>query len=268
MGDQMADTRTGVEVMDHPEILRKILFPRRESAADTPASFTHFVRVAEAVALGCRFYRACKDGPNILFFHGNGETAPEYDTIAVHYRVRGLNLFVAEYRGYGMSEGTPTCSNLIADAHTVFKSFASLIHDSGLTGPQFVMGRSLGSAPAIEVAYHYQEHLKGLIVESGFASVGKQLARLGLDYLYRDADDPVGFGNDIKIQAVHIPTLIIHGEKDKVIPVEEGRVLYALASAQDKTSLFVPNAGHNSLMDRALNLYMETIVKFTRRPGD
>lgn len=262
----MADTRTGVEMMDHPDILEKLLFPRRDHAVDTSDAVTHFVPVSESVSLGCRFYFAVQDGPSILFFHGNGETAPEYDYIAPHYRARGLNLFVAEYRGYGMSNGTPTCSGMIADSHAVFKSFAALTRDAGLAGPLFVMGRSLGSAPAIEVAYRHQEHLSGLIVESGFASAAKQLARLGVEYLLPEAADPVGFGNDIKIQAVHLPTLIIHGERDKLIPAEEGRALYALSGSKDKSSLFVPGAGHNSLMDRALNLYMETIAVFTRKP--
>jgi alpha-beta hydrolase superfamily lysophospholipase len=260
----MGDLKRGLERMDHPEILERILFPRRDHAPDTPGATSHFVRVAENVTLGCRFYRAGEAGPNILFFHGNGETAVEYDYISPHYRSRGLNLFVGEYRGYGMSGGSPSCSNMIADTHQVFDAFVSLLRNSNFTGPLYVMGRSLGSAPAIDVAYHYQTQLKGLIVESGFASAARQLKRLGLQHLYQGIDDPVGFGNDIKIQAVHIPTLLIHGEKDKVIPVEEGRALFKLSGAEQKTSLFVPTAGHNSLMERAQGLYMNTIEHFIR----
>jgi alpha-beta hydrolase superfamily lysophospholipase len=258
----MVDLQKGVELMDHPEILKRILFPRREQAPNSPDAVNHFVEVANSVSVACRFYRAGTEGPNILFFHGNGETAPEYDYVAPHYRARGLNLFVAEYRGYGMSDGYPTCSNILADTHPIFKSFISLIRNLSLTGPLYVMGRSLGSAPAIEVAYHHQAQLKGLIVESGFAAAARQLMRLGIAHLFQNAAEPVGFGNDLKIQSIHIPTLIIHGEADRIIPVEEGRTLYSLSGAQDKTALFVPHAGHNNLMDRALKQYMECIQRF------
>ena len=62
----------------------------------------------------------------------------------------------------------------------------------------FVIGRSLGSAPAIEVAYRYQQLLQGLIVESGFASQKRQFARLGVTHLFKDVESVVGFGNDAK----------------------------------------------------------------------
>ncbi|MCX5799673.1 MAG: alpha/beta hydrolase [Proteobacteria bacterium] len=140
----------------------------------------------------------------------------------------------------------------------------AFLHDLGYTGKLFVMGRSLGSAPAIEVAYHYQQQLTGLIVESGFAIAKNQLARLGATHLFKDTENPVGFGNDLKIKEVTIPTLIIHGEEDYIIPAGEGRTLLALSGASKKVSLFIPNAGHNDLMMLGLEDYMGAIEGFTR----
>jgi alpha-beta hydrolase superfamily lysophospholipase len=259
----MTDWAKEAELMDRPEILGKLFFPRREEVPDTRNATNRFVKVSESVALSCRFFRARNEGPNILFFHGNGETAGDYDYVAPFYQEHGLNLFVAEYRGYGMSGGTPTCSGILRDAHTVFEDFSSYVRDLHCSGPLYVMGRSLGSAPAIEVAWQYQEQLKGLIVESGIAYAGNQFARLGVTDLFKGIEHPVGFGNDLKIQATHIPTLIIHGEEDTIIPVVEGKSLYSLSGARQKTALFVPNAGHNDLLDRALKDYMEAIVRFT-----
>ena len=125
------------------------------------------------------------------------------------------------------------------------------------------MGRSLGSAPAIETAYRHQALLKGLIVESGFAAARKQYERIGLSYLLEDVRDPIGFGNDRKIAKIQIPTLIIHGEADRIIPVEEGRALYSLSGAHAKTAFFVPNAGHNDLLERDPYGYMQHIKQFT-----
>ncbi|MEI6154642.1 MAG: alpha/beta fold hydrolase, partial [Deltaproteobacteria bacterium] len=194
-----------------------------------------------------------------LYFHGNGETCLDYDYVDPLYRKRGLNLFVADYRGYGFSDGSPSCSSMIQDAHPVFQGFTAILHGLGYSGDLFVMGRSLGSAPAIEVAYRYQRQLKGLIVESGFASSRNQFARLGVARLFKDAENLVGFGNDLKIKEVVIPTLIIHGEDDEIIPAEEGRALYALSGAAEKVSLFIPHAGHNDLMMEGLEAYMGAV---------
>ena len=251
--------------MDRPEILERLFYPRRALGEEltSPYGANHSIEVADGVSIGCRLYPAGADGPNILYFHGNGEIVPDYDYTAHLYQERGLNLFVADYRGYGFSGGTPTCSAMIRDAHPIFHAFVAFLHDRGYTGPLFVMGRSLGSAPAIEVAHHYQQQLQGLIVESGFASTRNQFKRLGVSHLFRDTPDPVGFANDLKIKEITIPTLIIHGEADEIIPVEEGQALYALSGAARKISLFIPYAGHNDLMVHGLEAYMGAIEAFT-----
>jgi hypothetical protein len=151
---------------------------------------------------------------------------------------------------------------MIKDARPLFQGFVTFLSGGGFGGDLFVMGRSLGSAPAIEAAYRYRQLLQGLIVESGFASQQKQLARLGVTHLFKDVESVVGFGNDAKIAEVRIPTLIIHGEDDEIIPATEGRVLYARSGAAQKYSLFVPGAGHNDLFERGQEQYMESIVGF------
>lgn len=262
----MIDFKKGLELMDRQEILFLLFFPHRESmkGLNQPGVTNHFIAVAEGVSIGCRFYQAEKAAPNILYFHGNGETVLDYDYVAPVYREKGLNLFVADYRGYGGSDGTPTCTAMIKDSHPIFQGFVSFLAEMKCTGDLFVMGRSLGSAPAIEIAYHYQGLLKGLIVESGFARAKNQLKRLGVTHLFKDMKDVVGFGNDLKIKEVTIPTLIIHGEADGIIPAEEGRTLCALSGSRDKHSLFVPGAGHNDLMMRGLEAYMTAVERFTR----
>ena len=253
------------EAMDRPEILERLFFPRRElpEEARPRNSMSHAIKVAENISIGCRFYPSTKSGPSLLYFHGNGEIAADYDYVAPLYQERGINLFVADYRGYGTSDGSPGCAALIADSHPLFKGFVSFLQDQGYGGNLFVMGRSLGSAPAIEVAYHYQRQLEGLIVESGFAAQRNQLARLGVSRLFKDQEKVIGFGNDLKIREIHIPTLIIHGEGDELIPVGEGRTLFALSGTHEKKSLFVAGAGHNDLLERGLDRYMEAVASFT-----
>ena len=265
----MIDFDRGLSLYDHPEILYRLFYPRREIVEDSerPKAMNRFVPVAKGVSIGCRFYPVRSDSPNILFFHGNGETVPDYDYVAPMYGESGLNLFVADYRGYGMSGGSPTCTSMIKDAHPIFHDFKTFIKEIGFNGGLFVMGRSLGSAPAIEIAYYYQEEVKGLILESGFASAKNQLARLGVTQLFKDIENPIGFGNDLKIRDVTIPTLIIHGQSDEIIPVTEGRLLYELSGAGEKYSLFIPRAGHNNIMILGLQAYMEAIVRLVHNVG-
>ena len=257
------------EAMDRPEILERLFFPRRElpEEARPGNGMPHAIKVAENVSIGCRFYPSTKSGPSLLYFHGNGEIAADYGYVAPLYQERGINLFVADYRGYGTSDGSPGCAALIADSHPVFKGFVSFLQGQDYGGRLFVMGRSLGSAAAIEVAYHYQEPLKGLIVESGFSSQMSLLALLGASDLFENPNKIVGFANGVKIKDVRIPTLIIHGERDEIIPVSEGRSLFALSGASDKRSLFVPGAGHNDLFERAMVAYMDAVASFTGAGG-
>ena len=258
----MTEFDKDIELMDRPEIIYRLFFPCREDPEEPRPrdGATHFIQVAEDISIGCRFYPAGKGSPNILYFHGNGEIAADYDYVAPLYRQHGLNLFVADYRGYGYSDGSPSCSAMIRDARPLFQGFVTFLSAGGFEGDLFVMGRSLGSAPAIEVAYRYQQLLQGLIVESGFASQKKQLARLGVTHLFKDVESVVGFGNDVKIAEVRIPTLIIHGEDDEIIPATEGRALYEHSGAAQKYSLFIPGAGHNDLLERGREQYMQSIV--------
>ena len=257
------DIQKGVGKIDHPEIIGRLFYPRREQAVDAPGAINRFVEVEEdgsvrGVSETIAWHIWAK-----INGHQDGETVPDYDYVAPFYQKIGANLFVADYRGYGMSNGSPTCSGIIRDAHPIFRSFVSFMDELDHKGGVYVMGRSLGSAPAIEVAYHYQQQLMGLIVESGFASSRNQIGRLGLTHLFRDVEDPIGFCSDLKIRDIQIPTLIIHGLQDQVIPVSEGRALFELSNAPDKTPLFVPDAGHNDLLDRSLAEYMKAIAKFT-----
>lgn len=263
----MIDFDEGLAMHDHPEILYRLFYPRREMTenSERPKAFNRFVTVAPGVDIGCRFYQADTIGATILYFHGNGETVPDYDYVAPIYVERGINLYVADYRGYGMSDGSPTCTAMIKDAHPIFHDLSAFLREEGFANRLYVMGRSLGSAPAIELAYHYQDRIRGLIVESGFSSAANQLVRLGVEGIFRDIAKPVGFGNDLKIKEVRVPTLIIHGEWDDIIPPTEGRALYELSGAAEKHSLFIPGAGHNDVMMLGHKAYMEAVEAFVQK---
>ncbi len=261
--------------LDRPEVLQTI-FPVAyspfllvnyppSSAINAP---TYPVEVERGVRVVCGFWVSGRDCPTILYFHGNGETVPNHDWIAPLYNERGINLFVADYRGYGASNGQPTISNTLTDAHAIFQGFKGIIKKEGFKNSLFVMGRSLGSLPAVELALTYQDELRGLIVESGAANNFRRLWHyLGVanEDALMDEDHP--FLNKVKIRQVRKPTLIIHGEYDQIMPVTEGQELYVNSGARDKELLIIPGADHNDILMVGPSRYFDTIEKFVTKYG-
>lgn len=251
-------------VLDRPEVLRVTFHPRPDESPSTFPSGVHSIstEVDKGIAVGGRLYQAGPDAPAILFWHGNGEIAADYNPVAALYVALGITLLVFDYRGYGNSGGSPTCSNLLSDAVTLFHAAMGILQDHGLAPSRvFAMGRSLGSAAAIEVASTHGDSLAGLIVESGFSDTFSLLARLGVHVSgVTEARD--GFANALKMEKVTIPTLIIHGESDVLIPSSDGRELFRSSGADDKRLELIPGAGHNDLMLVGTAQYFEAIRRF------
>ena len=253
-------------MLDQPHIRRVLFYPRRDDglAPDTPGARRVAVEVEPGIRIGGRLYPASPAAPLILFFHGNGEIAADYTDVAPAYTQLGISLLVMDYRGYGTSDGTPTASHLLSDAVTAFEAVGCICAESGLSPARlYVMGRSLGSAAAIQVAARAGERLAGLIIESGFADTFGLLARLGAPV--RGADEERdGAGNAAKISRVTTRTLIIHGQVDVLIPAADGRELYRRSGAGDKRLVIIPGAGHNDLMWVGITQYMEAIRAFVK----
>jgi len=254
-------------ILDRPEVLRVLFYPRREEEPGfvPPSAGSVAFEVEPGLRIGGRLYPADVRWPAILFLHGNGEIAADYDDLAPLYTRLGITLLVADYRGYGTSGGTPTASHLLTDALTIFGQVGRVLEGYGLAPPRlYVMGRSLGSAAAIEVALRAGEQLAGLIVESGFADTFGLLARLGLRVVGAD-EERDGFGNAVKMSHLRTPTLVIHGLNDVLIPAGDGQELYRRCAATDKRLVLIPGAGHNDLMLVGVANYFKAIRAFVQQ---
>ncbi len=252
-------------VLDRPEVLEVLFYPRREDPGQWAIAVERVsVPVEPGIAVGGHLYRAERESPLLLYFHGNGEIAADYADIAPLYTRMGLSLLIMDYRGYGTSDGTPTGTNLLADAWTIYMTLDDVCRAHDLVpARRYLMGRSLGSAAALEIASRAPQGIAGLIVESGFANTFPLLERLGLRVTGADeARD--GAGNGEKIRRVTAPTLIIHGEDDFLIPIAEAEELYEQSGAPNKRLVRIPNAGHNDLMMVGMREYFAAIREFVR----
>jgi pimeloyl-ACP methyl ester carboxylesterase len=251
-------------VLDEPEVQRVLFHPRREEDWDLLPTGVRSVTIPVelSVHIGGRFYPAGPEAPLILYFHGNGEIAADYDDLAPLYIRLGISLLVVDYRGYGASSGAPTASNLLSDAVAVFDRLDDALESRGaMLSRLYVMGRSLGSAAAIAVAGHAGDRLAGLIIESGFADTFALLARLGLRVTGAD-EERDGFGNAAKMGRIGTPKLVIHGQNDVLIPVTDGQELHRRSAATDKRLVLIPGAGHNDLLWVGRAAYFEAIGAF------
>jgi pimeloyl-ACP methyl ester carboxylesterase len=252
--------------MDRPEVQRVLFHPRTAERTSLPAGAEDIdIEVEPGVVIGCRFFSAGKDKPTILFFHGNGEIVADYDEIGPEYVRYGLNVLVTDYRGYGWSDGVPSFSTLLADSHILYSELKKILAEREYKPIVFIMGRSLGSAPAIELAQKYNEDISGLIIESGFAETLPLAETLGADMLAMDITEEQTFNNIGKIKDVTKPTFLLHGQLDTLIPLWQAEKLHADSGARVKELQVVPGADHNSLISVGGKYYFMAIQQFIEK---
>jgi pimeloyl-ACP methyl ester carboxylesterase len=257
----MPSKKTDYSVLDRPDVLALLFHPRPEVPGRPAAGSARdvLIPVADDIVIGGRLHMAHPQGPNILFFHGNGEIVADYDDLGPVYNQMGINFLAVDYRGYGRSSGRPTVSAMMQDCHTIFDYVRYWLQDNHFEGPLVVMGRSLGSASALELAWQYPEQIDALVIESGFAYAGPLLQLLGVNLTAIGFEETEAFGHIDKIKAFKKPTLIIHAEFDHIIPFSDAQALFAACPAPGKTFLKIPGANHNDIFVRGMTDYLAAI---------
>jgi len=246
--------------LDDPSISMNSFYPRQgwtptpEGVQDYTINVGPDPAGGEDIGLSCRFFPYGNSSPTILFFYGNGETAIDYNSIAPIYNQIGINFFVADYRGYGKSGGSPSFTTMLSDANTVLEAMQIVLGASGYNGPIYVMGRSMGRHSAFELAAQEPPSISGVIIESGRPSLGQFTGGLDpqqakeLEEAYR-----------AKAASISIPVLVIHGEVDTLAPVEHAEEMFRSFASQDKRMLVIPGAGHNDLLYKGMDEYFRAI---------
>ncbi|RFB78299.1 alpha/beta hydrolase [Methylovirgula sp. 4M-Z18] len=182
------------------------------------------------------------DRPLILYFHGNAGTIAGREHRFKKLVANGNGLLAVEYRGYPGSSGSMGEAGLHADAEAGYQyAMAQQISPKRL----IIMGESLGTGVAIKLAMQHES--AALVLDSPYSSVADVAAdrfwffpaRLFLQDQYR-ADQWIG--------RVSVPVLMVHGSKDRVIPIRFAEKLFALANGP-KQFIRVSGAGHLAMGD-------------------
>ena len=193
----------------------------------------------------------------IYFLHGNAENISTHIASMYWMPARGFNVFLLDYRGYGLSEGAPFLPGVLED---IDAGLQALLARPEVDRKRIVLfGQSLGGALAAYYVAHTPRRgdIRALVIESTFASyrgiAREKLAsfwltwplQVPLSWTVDDDYSPVGAIGRVS----PIPVLIIHGGQDRTVPVEHGRRLYEAAESP-KDFWLVPGGGHISAMGR------------------
>jgi pimeloyl-ACP methyl ester carboxylesterase len=255
---------TDYSSIDQPFILSHVFYPRKDVSSCPVNAFDFTVSVDDDASIVCRFYIGHHEWPWILFFHGNGEVVSDYDEISSFYHQKRLNLVVADYRGYGASTGNPTLTDLVQDAYVILREVRAELLRRTFRSEVWVMGRSLGSISALELAFQNQERMKGLIIESGFPSIVRIMTHLGVP-IHGTNFEKIDQACLEKIEKIYLSSLIIHGEQDFIVPLQNALDIYRHLGTQEKELLIIPSATHNDIMRVGFKEYFDALERFIAR---
>lgn len=188
----------------------------------------------------------------VLFAHGNAEDVGWSRPFFEELRRAGFSVLAFDYPGYGTSTGRPSERGAYRAADAAYAHLAATL---GIPPERIIVhGRSLGGAVAVELVR--RRPAAGLVLESTFTSTAAVLPARIVPF-DRFATLP-------KLRDVRVPTLVIHGTRDEVIPFAHGeRILTALPGP--KEAFWVDGAGHNDLALVAGEPYWQRLRGFAER---
>lgn len=203
-----------------------------------------------------------RPGITILYSHGNKHNIDAYwDRVMMLHRL-GVNVFIYDYRGFGMSEGISSEEGMHADAEAALDFVRSKgVHPDSLC----LYGFSLGNVASIYLAAR-KITPRCLIAESPFASANALTqGGAGLDLPPRWLTDGT-FDNAALIRSINTPFLLIHGADDNFVRFRDnGRVVFDNAP-EPKKLVVVPGALHDDVPQRmGVGVYLDTVRSFIDR---
>jgi fermentation-respiration switch protein FrsA (DUF1100 family) len=184
----------------------------------------------------------------LVFLHGNAENISSHVGAVYWLPARGFNVFTFDYRGFGHSQGKPDVKGAHLDAAAALHYVAArkdVDHHRVI-----VFGQSIGGAIALYTAATTGLPLRAVVAESTFTSypgiMQKKLSEGWLTWPFQwiavgmTGDyDPIAVLDKIPPAAI----LLIHGDRDRIIPVGESYQLFAAARGA-KELWIVAGAGH------------------------
>ena len=245
-------------IFDSDQFNQNLFFPRSDNSAPPKGAEDIFIKVENNCKIHVRLHRSLAAKFSIIFFHGNGEIVADYNGLAEYFLALGCELVVCDFRGYGRSEGIPTLKSTLSDASIIY---CYLRDNEILKTNVCVMGRSLGSAPAVELCARFPG-ITCCVIESGYADPIPLVERRGLHIANMTVEENALFNNSEKIRSVKCPILIMHGQIDSLISPEEAKLNYKNVPSKNKRLVILKGVGHNDMLVAENNEYFTSLSTF------
>ena len=198
---------------------------------------------------------ASPEKPVILYFHGNaGHLGHRSDKVRP-YLARGYGLLLVTYRYNAGAGGSPSEAGLYADGRAAM----AYARRKGIASDRIIIyGESLGTAVAVTTAA--QHDVGAVVLEAPYTSIANVAQNhywyLPTRYLVLDKFDVAK-----TIKRINAPLMIVHGERDVIIPARFGKALFDRA-VEPKEARFLPDAGHNDLHEHGI---AQIVMEFAER---
>jgi len=225
-------------------------FVYRPDTSFAPADFTPaalslafeevWITTADGVQLSGWYLPAPEPRHVLLYCHGNGGDIRDWVHAAPPFLEAGCSVLTWDYRGYGRSQGKPSEEGLYLDGEAAWDWLRNRAGKENL--PASILGKSLGSAVAIHAAIKHPP--RRLILDSAFTSM-REVVAANAPWVPGGMIPPLYESLEIAPQLT-CPTLIIHGRRDSLVPLDHGRRLFDALKCP-KTIHVIDEAEHNDI---------------------
>lgn len=213
--------------------------------------------------------KTSKPKGTVVQFHGNGENISTHFFSLIWLIEEGYNLFIFDYRGYAKSEGKANQAGVYLDALAAMEE-ARKFHLKAGGGKFIIYGQSLGGNVSLRAIpdYRYYDEVSLIVMDSTFSSY-QDLAFDKLKSIWLTWPiSPLAYvlisdeyASDKVFDKITKPTLVIVGQKDKLIPQKHGKVIYKGIKTKEKWLWKLPNGDHINAYHHDGNIYRQKFVQ-------
>ena len=204
--------------------------------------------------LGWFHKKDLKKFKTIVYFHGNAGSLENRIHKLNHFKNMDVNFLIIAWRGFSGNLGKPSEDALYEDG----KSAINWLKNQGLSDNDLIIyGESLGTGIATEISQN--KKYAGLILETPFTSM-VAAAKSFYPYIPVSLILKDKYKNDEKIKNINIPVLVMHGEKDQIVPFSMGKKMFDLAN-DPKSSYFTKHDDHMMEFDNNMVFQLGSFIK-------
>jgi len=195
----------------------------------------------------------------IIICHGNEGNISDMTSLVKLLLASGASVFIFDYQGYGVSDGSPSVNGVCQDSLAVYDW---LVKQQGRDPKSIVLyGESMGASVACWLLQ--QREISGIILQSASTNLRRiaqeTVPALGCfpHFLY---PRPY-FDNISALQKSPCPLLVIHGAKDSIVVPQHAKNIFA-AAKEPKRMAILPNTAHEEIDRRDFNYFCQAVSEF------